>query len=102
MARPRKEEIMETQQIDAQEKDTTFTFMDKISQAQLGDEEWVETSPEIMAHYNRKGMGGQEYFIFQGIKVCEYGKRQSLEDKLNEDMAIRLHGKQIHKFEGRT
>lgn len=56
-------------------------------------EEWVETTPEIVKYFNRNGLKGADYFIYKGIKVCEYGKREAIVDHENEQMDYRLHGK---------
>ena len=52
--------------------------MDKIAFAKNNGDEWIETTPEIIKHYNREGLGGAEYFIYSGVKVCEKGKLESI------------------------
>lgn len=69
-----------------EKKETISDFLDKIAVAQMNSDEWVEVSPEIIAHYNRKGLGGAKYFIFQGIKVCENG---TLDEILNSESTQR-------------
>ncbi len=50
-------------------RDTVHTFMDKISIAKLNGDEFIETSDEIIRHYNRNGTGMSDYFYFQGVRV---------------------------------
>ncbi len=73
-------------------RETVHTFLDKISQALLSQEEWIETSPEIIRHYNRNGLNGAKYFIYQGIRVCEAGQLEAVQDELNRSMNDRAHG----------
>ncbi len=72
--------------IDAEEKETTYTFMDKISCAQIEDQRGIETSEKIIQHYNRKGLGKDvEHFIYGGIIVAPYGRLQAVLDKLDRE-----------------
>ena len=82
--------------------ETVRTFQDKIAVAQSAGEEWVETTPEIIAHYNRKGLGGAKFFVFQGIKVCETGKREAIEKEMDEPLSARLHGRDEGKVLNRA
>lgn len=66
--------------------------MDKISCAQLSGDEWVETSPEIIKHYNRNGLNGAKYFIYQGIKVCETGKLEEVIKETTMTMGQKVFG----------
>ena len=72
-------------------KTTVHTFLDQISQAQMNNKEWVETTEDIIRHYNRKGLGGKKYFIFQGIKVCAQGQREGIEREMNTQLQTVLH-----------
>ncbi len=74
-------------------------FMDSIAIAKTNGDEWVETSPEIIRHYNRKGMGinpltgkQNEFFLFDGIKVCPIGRIHAIEEEMDKQMNIRMHG----------
>lgn len=78
--------------VSKEHRETINEFMDKIHQATIEGGEWVETSPEIIKHYNRGGLGKAEYFVFQGIKVCEQGKREALEEKLGKQIGQELYG----------
>ena len=52
--------------------------------ALLNQEEWVETSPKIIQYYNRNGLGPHaEYFNYKGVKVCEFGKSEAIQQKLD-------------------
>jgi len=61
------------------QKGMVSDFLDTIALAQSMHQEWVEVPAEVIAHYNRKGMNGSKYFIFQGIKVCEQGKLEEIQ-----------------------
>lgn len=72
--------------LDAEEKETTYTFMDKISCAQLNGDRGIETSDKIIHHYNRKGLGHNvEHFIYGGIVVTRYGRLQAVLDQLDRE-----------------
>lgn len=45
--------------------------------------EWVETSPEIIGHFNPKGMNGAKYFLYRGRKICESGKVDEIEGEIS-------------------
>ena len=87
--------------VNKEERETTMMFMQKIDDALINGDDWVETSPEIVAHYNRKGMGALPYFIYRGIKACEYGKAVSIQDALDADLNRLMHGAKEAMFEGR-
>lgn len=79
-------------------KHTVNTFQDLISQATLNGDEWVETSPEIIRHYNRNGLGKTadgvaiRFFIYNGIKVCPFGEQESIEAEMNRSVNSKVHG----------
>ena len=52
----------------------------------------MEASEAIIAHYNPAGLGGQEYFIYKGIKIFPTGKTSMIEDQENMSMERKLHG----------
>lgn len=81
--------------------DTVRTFLDKIAVAKGNQDEWVETSPEVIAHYNRRGMNGAKFFIFEGIKVCEHGKVDEIEHEMNESIAKKTFGDREGTIENR-
>lgn len=77
-------------------------FLDAIAVARAEGAEWVETTAEIIAHYNPRGLGGAKHFCFQGVKVCERGKRDAIEKEMDAPLAQRLHGAQegVVSFKG--
>lgn len=77
---------------DQSNKESISLFLDKIAVAQANNEEWVETSPEIIKHFNRNGLGGSEYFVYQGIKVCEYGQSEKIEKDMDTPIGNKLFG----------
>ena len=89
--------------IDLEEKETTYTFMDKISNAQMNGDKWVTTSKKIMNHYNRRGLGeGVKHFIFHGIHVCEEGMVEEIEAQMQADMNRLKHGAREAFIESRA
>ena len=88
--------------VNKEERETTMVFMDKIDRAIIEGDEWVETSPEIVGHYNKKGMGALPYFIYRGVKVCEYGKSEQIQNALDADLNRLMHGAKEAVFEGRS
>lgn len=82
-------------------KETISQFMDKIAIAKGNGDEWVETTPEIIHHYNRRGLGGAKYFLYDGIKVCEFGQSEKIEAEMHEPMGQRIFGKSEGVLEGR-
>ena len=74
-------------------------FLGNIAVAQQMGEEWVETTPEIIQHFNPKGMGinpltekPNRFFIYHGIKVCPKGERESIENEMDQPLSQRIHG----------
>jgi hypothetical protein len=78
--------------ITKQQRETLSEFQSKIDIATIEGEEWVETSPEIISHYVRSGLGKSGYFIFKNIKVCEYGKCEALKSDMSRQVGDIVHG----------
>lgn len=83
-------------------------FLTSIAIAKHEGQEWVETSKEIIAHYNKRGLGvnpvtGKEnrFFIYDGVKVCEPGMIESIEQEMNTQLGVRIHGKDEGIVEGK-
>lgn len=85
-------EVHQANLISKEQRDTINSFFDKIHLATINEEEWVEISPEIIKHYNKQGLGRSGYFIFQGIKVCEYGKKDELQKGMSRQIDCINHG----------
>lgn len=85
---------------EAAPQETYSQFKDKIDLATIRNEEWVETSPEIIQYFNPHGLNGSNYFVYKGIKVCEFGKSEEIQDKMDQDLA-HSHGKYIGVVDGR-
>ena len=86
-------EALSANLIDKKEYETIHTFFDKIHKATIDGEEFVETSDEIIKHYNKNGLGpNANYFIFQGIKVCPFGQLESIREELERPLALIIHG----------
>ena len=83
--------------------ETVNTLLNKVHVAKLlvdkmramgedpGKDEWVETTPEIIAHFMREGLGKAGYFIYQGVKICPYGMREKIMEEHAKPMQDRLH-----------
>lgn len=72
-------------------------FQELIAVAKAEQSEWVETTAEIIKILQPRGLGKNhgienKFFIYSGIKVCEYGKIDEIESECNEPMNNRLHG----------
>ena len=65
--------------------------MSKIMTAKGLGQEWIETSPEIIKTVMPRGLGGARYFIYQGIKVCEYGQTESIVEECNTPLHLRIY-----------
>jgi hypothetical protein len=74
------------------ERETLNMFYDKIHRATIEKEEWIETSAEIMKHFNRNGLGKAKYFIFQNVKVCEFGQSEKIQEELDVQLGQSLYG----------
>lgn len=79
------------------------SFLTKIELARSSGEEWVETTQEVIDHFNPQGLSqvkptkahhnpqrNVQYFIFKGIKVCLEGKSTQLSQEINEPSYKRL------------
>lgn len=82
-------------------KETVHTFLDKIAVAKMNGIEWVETSKEIIHHYNRSGLNGSKYFLFDGIKVCEKGELENILSDENTQSQFKVHGSEEGMVLGR-
>lgn len=74
-------------------KDTVHTFLDKIAVAKMNGDEWIETTPEIIMHYNRHGLNGAKYFIYDGIKVAVTGTVEDIVKEEDTPVNMRVFGK---------
>ncbi len=75
--------------------------MDKIALAKANGDESIETTPEIISHYNRGGLNGAKFFIYSGIKVFPVGEQESIEAEMDEPVANKIHGKDELQVMGR-
>ena len=66
-------------------------FIEKHAAAQALGDMWVETTPEIIALLQPRGLGGAKFFCYKGVKVCAHGDMEGIiadEDKTVHD---RMH-----------
>lgn len=68
---------------------TVSKFMDAISQAKMVGAESIETSQEIIDHFNRTGLNGAKFFIYSGIKVYPLGKSDEIEDTFANPLELK-------------
>lgn len=74
-------------------------LMAKIAQAKMEGADSVETSPEIIAHFNRRGLNGAKYFIMDGIKVYPTGKTEEIEAEEDMPISQKVFGPSEGKFD---
>lgn len=74
------------------EYETLNEFFGKIHRATINGEQWVETSDEIIRHYNKNGLGKAGYFHFQNIMVCPYGQKEKLIQGLSRQLGEIIYG----------
>lgn len=65
--------------VGSSKKETIQEFEMRLDDALRGEQEWLETTPENIAYFNRRGLGGAKYFMYKGIKVCAYGDMEALQ-----------------------
>lgn len=75
-------------------QETVSTFESKVAYAKNRGETWVETSKEVLNFYNPNGMGKNQFFSYNGILVCEFGKIDECENSMNADLQRQIHGQQ--------
>jgi len=66
--------------------------MDQVAQAKINGDKIIETTPEIIHHYNRKGLNGAKYFTYDGLLVCEKGKTEEIQKDLDAQMGHKVFG----------
>lgn len=72
--------------------DTLNSFEVKCLTAKNNGQEWVETTPEIIALMQPRGLGGSKFFCYKGVKVCEFGKSEEIQAECDIPMGKKLHG----------
>jgi hypothetical protein len=95
-----KAEAIEKAKAEAKEKARKYAenagavteFMASIAAAKAVGEDWVETSADVIQRMMPQGLGGAKFFIYQGIKVCEYGQKEAVEADMDRPVGERLHG----------
>ena len=83
-------------------KETIHRFYEKIHEAKMARQEWIETSEEIIDHYNPDGIGQAGFFIFQGIKCAPFGKKDALVAEMSKSLGQINHGDQEAKVNQAT
>lgn len=81
--------------------ETMSSFLDKIHQAKVNEQEWIETTPEMIAYLNKSGLNGAFHFIYNGIKVAPTGKSQEIQEYLDRDLNAEKHGAKEGRVDGR-
>jgi len=57
------------------------------------DQIWLEAAPEIILHYNPRGLGkGVKYFNIEGVYVCETGKMEECWDDITMQLGRKVFG----------
>lgn len=83
---------------DALTKETVNDFISRVAIAQMASSDGegvisIEAAPHIFTHFNRKGLNGAKYFIFQNVKIYPIGQTEAIEAEEAVPMEERLHGK---------
>lgn len=68
---------------------TVSRFLDAISHAKMTGEESIETTQEVINHFNRQGLNGAKFFIYSGIKVYPLGKSDEIEDTFTDPLELK-------------
>ena len=61
--------------------ETVNGFLSKIAVAKREGIPYVETSIDVVNHYNRNGLGDSKYFYFDGIRVYPHGTKEIVESE---------------------
>lgn len=72
------------------QSETIIDFMNRVELTR-GHDDIIETSPEIIKHFNPKGLGEATHFTYKGLIVCEFGKRAAVEAAMNMTLEEKLH-----------
>lgn len=64
-------------------------FQTKVDMAILTGQDYVETAPEITAHFNPKGLGGVDYWIYKGVKIVSVGKQEAVDKFIKMPMHVK-------------
>lgn len=86
-------------QEDPRLKETINEFISRVAQAQLENYDGtgagaIEAGPHIFSHFNRKGLNGAKYFIFQSVKIYPIGQTEAIEAEESTPLEEKLHGKE--------
>lgn len=79
------------------ENESVGDFIGRIATAQLdekdtGEIQSIEASDKLIKHFNRKGLNGALYFIYNGVKVYPIGKTEEIEAQEAVSADERMHG----------
>ena len=72
-------------------KERMSDFIEKHAAAKALGEMWVETTPEIIALLQPRGLGGAKFFCYQGVKVCAFGDKEGILADEEKTVHDRLH-----------
>jgi len=72
--------------------ETVTQFLTRIAVCQAEGHESIETTPEVIKHFNPKGLGTADYFIYKGVKVFPHGRTDEILSDESVQMGQRLHG----------
>lgn len=77
-------------------------FKARIDRAKTMNEPWIETSKDVIDHFNQKGLNGANYFIYDNIRVFENGTMESSLAEEREKNTAHVPGHPGAIFEGRV
>lgn len=61
-------------------------FREQLNEAKANHDTWLEVSEEVMKYYNPRGLGGNDYFVLEGVKITTPGNAEKIEAR--EAMSI--------------
>jgi len=79
-------------------RDQLIQFNTMASMASAAKQEWIETSKEVIDYFNPNGLGGKDYFIFNGVKVRETGSSPKVLADQHMDLTAQAYGKDAGKL----
>lgn len=73
-------------------KETMGDLAGKLEEAQSQNWEWIETTLANMCKLMpKKAWEKQGYFCHKGVKVCEFGKKEEIEERESKTVHERMH-----------
>lgn len=72
--------------------ETIIDFMNRVELTR-GNDDIIETTPEIIKHFCPKGLGSAKHFTYKGLIVCAHGDRGFIEHDMAMTIEQKMHPK---------